>query len=304
MRKQFSIGAALVSLVLVGAPGASIAQSKSKPARPAPLAMVEAVQVPAWFERGGARYPLTPGVELKDRDRVMTGANSRLLLRMADGSSVKLGENGSLSFEGMRMRGGNVFEAALKVAEGAFRFTTEVFAPFRGKRDVSIAIRTVTAGIRGTDLWGRSAADRQIVCLIDGRIDLTPPGESPITMDQRLSFYVREMGKSQPVAMVLPNQLTEWAAETETRTGQGVSRRGGKWKLTASPGLTHNRALDFYRDLRNAGYPAEIIPAKAGNKRVYNVRLSNFETRKDAEFVAGALKQHPRLREHEYKVGT
>jgi hypothetical protein len=140
------------------------------------------------------------------------------------------------------------------------------------------------------------------VCLIEGRIGLTPPGESPITMDQRLSFYVREMGRSQPVAIVLADQLREWAGETETRTGQGVSKRGGKWKLTASSGLT--RALDLYRDLRNAGYPAEIVPAKAGDKRVYNVRLSNFETRKDAEFVAGALKQHPRLREHEYKVGT
>ena len=303
MLRRFSIGAAFIALAL-GASGASIAQSKSKPARPVPLAVVEAVQMPAWVERGGARYPLTPGTELKDRDQVMTGAGSRLLLRTADGSAIKLGEKGALFLDGMRMRGGNVFEAALKVAEGAFRFTTEVFAPFRGRRDVSIVVRTVAAGVRGTDLWGRSAPDRQIICLIEGRIDVTPPGESPISMDQRLSFYVREMGRSQPVAIVLADQLREWAGETETRTGQGVSKRGGKWKLTASSGLTHNRALDLYRDLRGAGYPAEIIPAKIKDKRVYNVRLSNFETRKDAEFVAGALKQHPRLREHQYKVGT
>lgn len=303
MRKQFSIVAAFVALTL-GATGSSIAQSKSKPARPAPLAMVEAVQMPAWFERSGARYPLTPGVELKDRDQVMTGANSRLLLRMADGSSVKLGENGSLLFEGMRMRGDKVFEAAMKVAEGAFRFTSGFFAPFRGRREVSVTVRTVTAGIRGTDLWGKSTPDRQILCLIEGKVDVTPPGESPISMDQRLSFYVREGGRSQPVAIVLADQLREWAGETETQTGRGVSKRGGKWKLTASSGLTPNRALDLYRDLRNAGYPAEIIPSKIGNKRVYNVRLSNFETRKDAEFVASALKQHPRLGEHGYKVGT
>jgi len=303
MEKQFSIGAALVALAL-GAAGAATAQTESKPARPAPLAMVEAVQMPAWVERGGARYPLVPGMELKDQDQLKTGVGSRLLLRAADGSAIKLGETGALFLDGMRMRGGNVFEAALKVAEGAFRFTTEVFAPFRGRRDVSIVIRTVTVGIRGTDLWGRSAADRQIVCLIDGRIDVTPPGESPIGMDQRLSFYAREVGRSQPVAIVPPDQLREWAGETETQTGRGVSKRGGKWKLTASSGLTHNRALDLYRDLRNAGYPAEIIPAKAGDKRVYNVRLSNFETRKDAEFVASALKQHPRLRGHEYRVGT
>ena len=303
MEKQFSIGAALVALAL-GAAGAATAQTESKPARPAPLAMVEAVQMPAWVERGGARYPLVPGMELKDQDQLKTGVGSRLLLRAADGSAIKLGETGALFLDGMRMRGGNVFEAAMKVAEGAFRFTTEAFAPFRGRRDVSIVIRTVTVGIRGTDLWGRSVPDRQIVCLIDGRVDVTPPGESPIGMDQRLSFYAREVGRSQPVAIVPPDQLREWAGETETQTGRGVSKRGGKWKLTASSGLTHNRALDLYRDLRNAGYPAEIIPAKAGDKRVYNVRLSNFETRKDAEFVASALKQHPRLRGHEYRVGT
>jgi hypothetical protein len=303
MVRRFSVGAAFVVLML-GAPGASIAQSKSKPARPAPLAMVEAVQMPAWVERAGLSTPLVPGMELKDRDQLKTGAGSRLLLRTADGSAIKLGEKGSLFLDGMRLRGDNVFEAAMKVAEGAFRFTTEVFAPFRGKRDVSIVIRTVTAGIRGTDVWGRSTADRQIVCLIEGRIEVTPPGESPISIDQRLSFYVREMGQSQPVAIVLADQLREWAGETETQTGQGLSKRGGKWKLTVSTGLTHNLALDLYRDLRNAGYPAEIIPAKVGGKRVYNVRLSNFETRKDAEFVASALKQHPRLREHKYKVGT
>jgi hypothetical protein len=306
MVRRFSIGAAFFALAL-GAPGPSVAQSqsKSKPARPAPLAMVEAVQMPAWVERGGASTPLASGMELKDRDQVKTGAGSRLLLRTADGSAIKLGERGSLFLDGMRLlRGGNGYEAALRVAEGAFRFTTEAFAPFRGKRDVSIVVRTVTVGIRGTDLWGKSALQRQTVCLIDGRIDVTPPGENPISMDQRLSVYVRDVGESQPVAIVLADQLREWAGETETQTGRGVSKRGGKWKLTASPGLTHNRALDLYRDLRNAGYPAEIIPAKAGNKRVYNVRLSNFETRKDAEFVASALKQHPRLREHEYKAGT
>jgi len=303
MVKRFSIGAALVALTL-GASGAATAQPEPKPAKPVPLAMVEAVQMPAWVDRSGARYPLVPGMELKDNDSLRTGAHSRLLLRTADGSAVKLGEKALLALDGMRMRRDNVFEAALKVAEGAFRFTTEALAPFRGKREVSITVRTVTAGIRGTDLWGRSAPDKQIVCLIEGKIEITPPGESPISMDQRLSFYIRDKGQSQPVATVLPDQLREWAAETETQEGQGVSTRGGKWKIVTASGLTHNRALDVYKELRNAGYPAEIVPAKVENKRVYNVRISNFATKKDAEFVAGALKQQGRLGEYSYKVGT
>jgi hypothetical protein len=265
--------------------------------------MVEAVQMPAWVERGGASHPLVPGMELKDNDLVKTGASSRLLLRTADGSAVKLGEKGSLFLGGMQMRGDNVFEATMRVAEGAFRFTSGVFAQFRGRREVKISIRTVTAGIRGTDLWGRSAPDREIVCLIEGSVEITHPNDAPFTMDQRLSFYVREGDLSRPVATVMPDQLREWAAETETQEGRGVSARGGKWKITAS-GLTQQRAFDLYRDLRNAGYPAEIIPEKAGDRRVYNVRLSNFATKKDAETAANALKQHARFGGHEYKVGT
>lgn len=300
MIKRFSIGAALAALAL-GAAGAASAQSESKSR--APLAVVEAVQMPAWVERGGVSAPLAPGLELRDRDQLKTGANSRLLLRMADGSLVKLGEKGSLGLDGMRLRGDSVFEAALKVAEGAFRFTTQAAAKFRGKREVNITVATVTAGVRGTDLWGKSTPDRQIVCLIEGKIEVTPPGESPIGMDQPLSFYIRDKGQSQPVAPVPMEQLKEWAAETEPQSGEGVSRRGGRWRITAS-GLAYSQAQALYDDLRRAGYPAQIIPAKQKEKRVYNVRLSNFESQKDAEFVAGKLKEDTGFGKHEYRVGT
>jgi len=303
MKKQFSIGAALAAVAL-GATGAALGQSESKSkAAAAPLAVVEALQMPAWVERGGASTPLVPGMELRDRDQLKTGANSRLLLRMADGSLVKLGEKGSLGLDGMRLRRDSVFEAALKVAQGAFRFTTQAAAKFRGKREVSISIATVTAGIRGTDLWGKSAPDREIVCLIEGRIEVTPPGENPIGMDQPLSFYIRDKGQSRPLAPVPMEQLKEWAAETEPQPGQGISKRGGKFRITAS-GLAYGQAQALYDDLRRAGYPAQIIPARIKDKRVYNVRLSNFETRQDAESVAGKLKEDASFGQHEYRVGS
>src|SRR6266571_370534 len=301
--RQWSIVAALAALTLSAGAAMAQSESNSKRAQPAPLAMVEAVQMPAWVERGGASHPLAPGMGLQDNDQVRTGAGSRLLLRTADGSAVKLGEKSSLFLGGMQMRGNNVFEATLKVAEGAFRFTSELFAQFRGKRDVNISIKTVTAGIRGTDLWGKSAPDREVVCLIEGRIEITPPNDAPFTMDQRLSYYVHESGLSRPVATVMPDQLREWAAETETQEGQGVSTRGGKWKITSVSGLASQRAFDLYRDLRKAGYPAEIVPSKVADKRVYNVRLSNFETKRDAEFVAGGLKRQAGLAAQGYTVG-
>jgi len=298
------LGVKTMLAVLAIATGSTVlAQTSARPARSAPGAVVEAVQMPAWVERDGAKIPLSPGMVLKEHDRLRTGANSRLLLKTADGSGVKLGEKASLLLDSMPVRNDNVFQAAMKVSEGAFRFTTELLGRFSGKREVNITFLTVTAGIRGTDLWGKSAPERQIVCLIEGKIELTPPGEGAISMDSRLSFYVRDRDISQPIAPVPLDQLKQWSEETEMQPGQGVSERGGKWKITAASAESLNAALELSGKLRDAGFAAEIHPAKLKDKRVYSVRLSGFAGKEDAESVATVLKREGRLGKNEPKVG-
>jgi len=300
MKMRLSIASTLAALAL-GTTGAAKGQSVSKPPRSAPLAMVEAVQLSASVLRGGVSTPLAPGMELGSRDQVRTGPRSRVVLRTADGSTVKLGEQGSFFLDSARMREDKVFEAAMRIAEGAFRFTTEALEKFRGRREVNITVKTVTAGIRGTDLWGKSTSDSQIVCLIAGTIEVASPGERPFTMDRPLSFYALEGELSRAIAMVPPDRFREWAAETEPQPGRGVSRRGGKWKIAIATGK-YDDALKIYDELRKAGYPAEIVPSKAGEKRVYGVRLSNFETREDAEFVADDLKRRAGFARYDYTV--
>ena len=300
MRMRLSIASALAVLAL-GTTGAAMAQSVSKPPRSTPLAIVEAVQLSASVLRGGVSTPLAPGMELGSRDQVTTGPRSRVVLRTADGSTVKLGEQGSFFLDNARMREDKVFEAAMRIAEGAFRFTTEALEKFGGRREVNITVKTVTAGIRDTDLWGKSTSDGQIVCLIAGTIEVTSPGERPFTMDRPLSFYALEGELSRAIATVPPDRFREWAAETETQPGRGVSRRGGKWKIAIATGK-YDDTMKIYDELRKAGYPAEIVPSKAGEKRVYGVRLSNFETRRDAEFVAGDLKRQAGFERYDYKV--
>src|SRR4051794_15312116 len=104
--KRFCFNAAAMALGLIGASAFAQAEPKpaaeaqpaaaAKPARAASGAVVEAVQMPAWVERDGARMPAAPGMPLKERDQLRTGAHSRLLLKTADGSLVKLGENVAL----------------------------------------------------------------------------------------------------------------------------------------------------------------------------------------------------------------
>src|SRR5690349_10434141 len=56
-------------------------------------AEVQALQMPAWLTRGGKRVPLEIGAPLRTGDTITTGIGSRVVLRLAEGSTVKLGEN-------------------------------------------------------------------------------------------------------------------------------------------------------------------------------------------------------------------
>ena len=247
---------------------------------------------PEHVERDGANIPLAPGMALRDRDRVRTGDGARILLRMAEGSAVKLGEKGSLLLDNMRMqRKENVFAATMNVFEGAFRFTTNVLVKYRGRREVEVTISAVTAGIRGTDLWGKAAPDRDIVCLIEGIIEVRRGAEAPFTMDQPLSFYIAPKDKpALPVAPVDPKQLQQWATETEIQAGRGAARQGGKWKVVLASVDTQPEALKVYDAVRAAGYAAEIRPHEAAGKHTYAVRLAQLPSKTEAQALADALR--------------
>jgi len=273
--------------------GAVLFSTASGLAQAAPAAVVDGVQMPAWVERTGVgatrRLPIAPGMELRGGDEVRTGAGSRVYIRLAEGSLVKLGENASLRIIDIAPDRGGFFKATLNVLEGAFRFTTDLLARER-RREVSIRIATVTAGIRGTDLWGKSSPERQVVCLIDGKIEVGAEGESLVIMDQARQFYRRDKGQTQPVGFVDAVQLAQWARETEIEDGRGAARSGGKWKVTLASADTQGAALEVYDRLRSAGYAAEIHPTKSGAKRVYLVRIARLPSKADAEALAEQLR--------------
>jgi len=267
------------------------ALAAAHPAFAAPAAVVEGVQMPAWVERGdGRKVPLAPGMELKAGEQVNTGANSRLLLKLSEGSLVKLGENAQLKIDELKPDEGGIFKAALKIAEGAFRFTTDSAMKNR-RRAVNISVATVTTGIRGTDVWGKSAPNgRQVVCLIEGRVEVAAEGEKPVVLDQPRHFYQRNQGETAPIGFVDAAQLAQWAQETEITPGQGAARAGGKWKVTLVTADTQAAALAVYGEVRANGYAAEIHPAKAGEKRVYRVRIGSLPSKAEAEALAAQLK--------------
>jgi hypothetical protein len=256
---------------------------------------VEGVVSPAWVERSGSRLPVAVGMRLNDKDRVVTGAGSRLLLRMAEGSAVKLGENATVALDRLAEKKGTdsqrAVTAALDVVRGAFRFTTGIFDKRPASRSVDIRIATVTTGIRGTDLWGKSDEKRDLVCLIEGKISVTHPQTGEFTMAEPLSFFVAPRdAQPLPVAPVDMKQLAIWAAETEIEAGSGGARRGGRVHVNAAVSPDQAAALAAYDRLRAAGYPAVMRPVKTAERVDYRVRVQNFPTQQDAAAGVEKLK--------------
>jgi ferric-dicitrate binding protein FerR (iron transport regulator) len=256
-------------------------------AHAAPGAAVSAVQYPAWLERGGVFVPLTPGVELQSSDKVRTGANARVELKLAEGSRVKLGENAQFAIE--RIEGGGVLRASLGVLSGAFRFTTDPAAKGE-RRDVQIQVRNVTAGIRGTDVWGKATEERDIVCLLEGRVTVGSSGQSTVTLESPLDFYQKPRGQNAlPVAKIDAKQMAQWSAETEIAKDGGAAREGGRWRVIVGTFPLRDAAQKLNRALRAEGYPAKVV----GEESPFAVQVAGLASENDARSLIANLRTVP-----------
>jgi hypothetical protein len=156
---------------------------------------------------------------------------------------------------------------------------------------VRIRVATVTAGIRGTDLWGKSDDQRDLVCLLEGRISVSHAQTGEITMSEPLAFFVAPRQQAPlPVGKADVAQMQQWAAETELGTVAGGARRGGRFRVEVSTAPDQQAALRDYDVVRRAGYPAAIQPVKSAAAVEYRVRIVNLLSERDAQAVAEKVK--------------
>jgi len=262
------------------------------PAWAVPPASVDAVQMPAWLERNGRVEPLTLGVELRSGDTIRTGKDARAYLKLAEGSTVKLGENARLALFSHSAKPQSVFKGAIDVLTGAFRFTTDALKRVKS-RDVTIRVGTATAGIRGTDVWGRSTKKEDLVCLIEGRIEISHGGlVEPIEMNMPLTVFMSGKGvKPGAVTSVSPAQLRIWSRETEIEAGDGSARQGGHWKLRLGTYTSEAEALQQYDIARSEGFAARVVTHRSdGDSWNYDVVLTGYADETEATKTALRLK--------------
>ncbi len=220
---------------------------------------VDSVNYPAWVKRGDLLEPLAPGALLETGDEVRTGGSGRAWLALDDGSVVKLGNNSRFVIERARFEEtteGSVFDAAFEVLVGAFRFTSRFFTPKRrATHRVDFTVGAITAGIRGTDIWGRSADDQDFVALLEGRIEVSADGAAPLLLEQPLSLYAKPAGQPAASSRVDAATVAQLAPETELDADAGIANTVGTQALVMMSLRSEALVAANLARFRQAGYP-------------------------------------------------
>ncbi len=282
LRTRFQKGMALSWALVLGL--------GSNAARAMP-ATVAGVQTPAWVERAGARTPLQPGEILSSSDVLETGKDGRVHVALPDGSTLKLGQEARIALEQLipPETPGGLFRGTLNVLRGAFRYTTSKLARVNQRREVNIQIASITVAIRGTDIWGRSNTEADLVCLIEGHIRVDHAGTGAVPMNTPLSFFVVPKNAApKDIAPVDPKKLQTWAVETEFAPARGVLTPEGGWGVQLGVFNDEPSARRLQQDLESAGYPA-ILTAMPGKAR-YRVSVVGFNTLIEARVFAQEMR--------------
>lgn len=267
--------------------------------------VVEAIQLPAWVERNGQRRAAEPGVKLRANDKAITAGNARMLLRMSDHSTIKLGENSEFLIETLAVRqpqaaGPSELSATLRLVTGVFRYATDYSSKALGnKRDINLKMATATVGIRGTDFWTMTDAAHDAVCMFEGKVEVVRDNKLGIVLDKPGAFWVVFTGEAeQPAGQATPDQLAKFIGQAEMQPGQGIVLQGGQWRTVAGLMPSGVAANALRSNLQTAGYPADVV-AKDGQ---FEVRINQLATREDAEAVLRQLQANTALGVKEGRV--
>lgn len=257
----------------------------------AEIGVVEGLQAPAWLLRDGNIFPLAVGALLQNNDRIETGKKARVLLSLAEGSHVKLGENATFDLNNMEPKSdNNTFKGVLNVLKGAFRFTTGLLGKQTAKRDISVQFGTITAGIRGTDFWGIVDEKKDLVALIEGKIDVGHIGGVTDHLIEPLQVFTANKNEAPSAVNKIDFvTVTLLAKETDFVDNNGVTKVDGAWRVN----------MGFYRKLADAqkalnsyqslGYNVKLAKRDATGARRYQIYLDQFASYAEAKGAAKGL---------------
>lgn len=131
---------------------------------------------------------LALGTQMLVGDRIVTGHNARVGLRMIDGTVLSLGADTEFAVNDYRYQEqAGQGTARLELIKGVFRAVTGAIGKLK-ERDFRVQTSAGTIGIRGTDFWGGFYFSQALdVALLGGkgiyienaagRVEITQPGD-------------------------------------------------------------------------------------------------------------------------------
>ncbi|MCM8613268.1 FecR family protein [Accumulibacter sp.] len=269
-------------------------------------AVVAGVLMPAWLERQGSRQELRAGIALQNRDRLLTGANARVEVRLRDGSVLRLAADTHCELNALGVREPEVFTAAIDVPQGAVRFTTGHLARSLQQRAVNLRVGTLTASVRGTDLWGTADGAGDRICLLEGRITLLQPDNEARQVSEEGSCYLAAKDGSPAVLQTVTAAQLAWSAAqtgmppaaataspaaTASRPARTTrTARRGSWSVEVAAVDGEAEALAIHDRARAAGHGVRIrpLPAAGGGYR-YALRLGPLSSEAEAAALAAEI---------------
>lgn len=140
----------LILLALLAAALALIARA----AEPVAAGTVTHIQGAAFANRDKSSANLNKGSSIQVGDHIVTGHESRVVLRMMDGAELTLGADtefiiNTYHYAANAAQG----SATLELIKGVFRAVTGAIGKLK-ERDFKVKTAVGTIGIRGTDFWG------------------------------------------------------------------------------------------------------------------------------------------------------
>lgn len=258
-------------------------------------ANVSALQPPAWVEQNGQRTALGASAAINDQARYITGPGARLHIALADGSIVKLGENAEFQLPTLQLQqqgNDSVLKGALKVLKGAFRYTTQGLGFIR-KRELDVYIGpTVTIGIRGTDVWGKSDGEQDLACLLEGKVKVTSPGQPETAMESPGSFYVVPHGQApKPVAAVPAEKLRSWIPQTELVPDRTALQSNGPFSVVLAVYLDEALANRRTQAYNRMGYPVALRRSLHQQTPVFSLVIEGLSNAASAAAYGEELKK-------------
>jgi hypothetical protein len=287
-----SLGAAALPLGLSMAAAPATARTRAVPLR---NLVVDAVQMPAWSTRNGQRVPLSAGDTVSTAHEVETAAGAALVLRLPEGSVIRLGQKTRLGITQLDVgtqEGRTAVRSDLKLFEGFFRFATSAVAKVVGQRQINVTVRTATIGIRGTDFWTMTDPAHDAACVFEGRVDVSTQEQGELTLDKPTAFWARFFDQPvRPVGQATPEQLNTFLKSTELQPGQGIAVVDGTWAVQALVTADARQALDLSNRLRAVGYPARLHSRTTPQSQWHEVLILQLATEADARAVLERIKE-------------